>query len=214
MKKNIVILWCIFTFCMLGMIGCGKETTEPVTVPDTVVEETVNHAPTVGETSTETPVEPEEEPAYPYWSELHDFNLDQPVLEADGEIKNLSIQLGNHADELYVTWFSRSGSKGSVTFDTDGLFSGITAKATTTPSSAVPGYYRNSALVSGLEPNTVYTYTVKNGSTGSPSYTYETPDFESTDFTFTIAGDPEIGLGDEDVHDSHRSIWRVVLHRM
>ncbi len=218
MKKNFVILWCILTFCILGIMGCGKETTEPVTVPDTVVEETSNDTPTVGETSAETPVEEPvesgEEPAYPYWSELHDYNSDQPVLEADGEIKNLSIQLGNHANELYVTWFSKSGSKGSVSFDTDGVFSGITAKATTTPSSAVPGYYRNSALVSGLEPNTVYTYTVKNGSSSSPSYTYETPDFESTDFTFTIAGDPEIGLGDEDVHDSHRSIWRVVLNRM
>ena len=221
MKKNFVALLTLIFISCAALCGCGKEETYPVTVPDASVAEAVADIPTVEEAApmkpaTEEPAEeiPAEEPVYPYWSELYDYNQDQPLLEADGDIKNLSLQLGNKADELYVTWFSKSGSKGSVTLDTDGIFSSISAKATTSPSSTVPGYYRNSALISGLKPNTVYTYSVKNGSTHSPSYTYETPDFDSSDFTFTIAGDPEIGLGDEDVHKSHRNIWRTALNRM
>lgn len=223
MKKFIVTFSPILLLSILCMIGCGKEESETITVPNTVVtehssqnpsKEPLPEEPTAEEPTAEEPASGEE-PLYPYWSELHDFNLDQPVLDADGAIKNLTIQLGNKSDELYVTWFSKSGSKGKVSFESDGsFFSSVSAAATTTPSAAVPGYYRNCALVTGLEPNTVYTYSVKNGSSSSPSYTYETPDFESNDLTFTIAGDPEIGLGDEDVHDSHRSIWRVVLNRM
>ena len=113
MKKNVVILWTVLIVCILGIAGCGKDPAESVTVPDTVVEEAVNETPSVSEPITEEPAEESdtEEVIYPYWSELHDYNLDQPVLEADGDIKNLSIQLGNKADELYITWFSKSGSR-------------------------------------------------------------------------------------------------------
>lgn len=226
MKKNWIIIYSLI-FCISAFLfGCGKEETS--TAPDTIVteepaaqnpapEEPVQQEPVPEEPAPEEPVPEEsapEEPAYPYWSELHDYNLDQEVLSQDGEFKNLSIQLGNHPDELYVTWFSKSGSRGKVHFETDGLFANITAKASTEPSISVPGYHRNSALITGLSSNTTYTYYVTNGHSTSPVYTYETKDLTSTDFTFTIAGDPEIGLGDPEVLPGHRSIWRVVLNRM
>lgn len=216
MKKQLIIRLSLLLLLSSCIWGCGKEEPESSTVPDTVVVEP--------EPSPESIVPEEEPPAaeesvsedtvYPYWWELHDYNLDQEVLAADGEIKNLSIQLGNEPDELYITWFSKSSSKGKVKFHKEGFLNDITAKATTEPSISVPGYYRNSALIKGLSSNTTYTYYVKNGDSVSPTYTYVTGDLYSTDFTFTIAGDPEIGLGDADVLDSHRSIWRVVLNRM
>lgn len=226
MKKQMITylsFLLLFSFCTLG---CGKDEPETVTPPDTVVVETepaAEEIPVPEETTppADTPVEipvaensADTETVFPYWWELYDYNLDQELLAADGDIKNLSVQLGNNPDELYLTWFSKSNSRGKVKFESDGLFGHITAKATTEPSISVPGYYRNSALIKGLKSNTSYTYYVKNGRSVSPAYTYVTGDLHSTDFTFTIAGDPEIGLGDPDALSSHRSIWRVILNRM
>lgn len=221
MKKRFITRFSLLFLLSAFTLGCSKEEPQTATVPDTIVEET---APTFEEpvaeitvpeaetTDTQQPETPESAPLY--WSELHDYNLDQELLADDGEIKNLSVQLGNNPDELSITWFSKSDSRGKVIFETDGIFGSLSAKATTEPSIAVPGYYRNSALITGLKSNTTYTYYVKNGSSTSPVYTYQTQDLESTDFTFTIAGDPEIGLGDPEVLPKHRSIWRVVLNRM
>ena len=229
MKKRFIAIPFLILALSLNIWGCGKdEEAESVTVPETIVEETVTEEPVseppaeeepvieepVDESTEETEDPEEEEPEYPYWWDLHDYNLDQEVLAQDGEFKNLTLQPGNKPDELYVTWFSRSSSRGKVTFETDGLFSNITAKANTQGSISVPGYYRNSALITGLESNTTYTYHLSNGGSQSPTYTYETGDLESTDFTFTIAGDPEIGLGDVEELPGHRSVWRVVLNRM
>ena len=230
MKKHFITLFSLLLVLSAHTLGCGKEEPETAAIPDTVVVETqpvTEDVPSPEEEPplTEEPAVSEETPsneelitdnetAYPYWWELHDYNLDQELLVADGEIKNLSIQLGNNPDELYITWFSKSDSRGKVEFETDGLFHDISAKATTEPSISVPGYYRNSALIYGLESNTTYTYHVKNGRSVSPTYTYVTGDLESTDFTFTIAGDPEIGLGDAEVLSGQRSIWRVMLNRM
>ena len=153
MKKRFIAIPVLILTLSLSIFGCGKdEETESVTVPETIVEEVVTEEP-VAETpveeepiiaepveeSTEEPEEPEEEePEYPYWWDLHDYNLDQEVLAQDGEFKNLTLQPGNKPDELYVTWFSRSSSRGKVTFETDGLFSNITAKANTQGSISVP----------------------------------------------------------------------------
>ena len=227
MKKRFITIPILFFALSLCIWGCGKDETESVTEPDIIIEDVVAEAPVIEELVIEEPEieeetteEPgveeseEEEQEYPSWWDLHDYNLDQEVLAQDGEFKNLTLQPGNKPDELYVTWFSKSSSRGKVTFETDGFFSNITAKATTQGSISVPNYYRNSALITGLESNKTYTYHLSNGNSKSPTYTYETGDLESTDFTFTIAGDPEIGLGDPEELPGHRSIWRVVLNRM
>lgn len=229
MKRQITILFMTLLMFSCFIFGCSREEAAPITVPDIATEEVPAeepHSEPVSETPSEipspepvpeTPVteqtsesenDTEETQAYPYWWELHDFNADQEILTQDGEIKNLTLQPGNRPDELYVTWFSRSSSRGKVTFGD------ITVTATTQGSVSVPGYHRNSALVTGLQSNTTYTYQLSNGETYSPTYTYETKDLESTDFTFTIAGDPEIGLGDPEELPGHRSIWKVVLNRM
>lgn len=218
MKKRSYLLMAILLLLISFTYACGKEEVEQITIPDTIVEETpsAEEVP-VPEEPKEEPIEKpveEEIPVYPYWWDLHDYNNDQPVLTPDGEIKNLSIQPGNQPDELYITWFSRSSSKGKVVFESEGFFSTITANATTEPSISVPNYYRNSALIQGLESNTTYTYHVGNGGSKSPDYTYITGDLYSTDFTFTIAGDPQLGHGDQEDLPSQRNVWRLALNRM
>ncbi len=227
MKKHLISLFSLLLILSLTIGGCRKEDAEVITIPETVVEEVPVAEEPVSEPIEEEPIEEvtedatveedaveEEEPEYPYWWDLHDYNLDQEVLTQDGEFKNLSVQIGDTPDSLNITWFSKSSSRGKVTFETEGLFNSISAKAKTEPSVSVPNYYRNSATIEGLKSNTVYTYRLKNGGSESPVYTYETKDLASTDFTFTIAGDPEIGLGDVEELPGHRSIWRVVLNRM
>ena len=229
MKKRLsALLLCLLMIFCITVSGCGNKSSESVTVPETIVDEASTAPPVVEEPDVEqipeeAPVEDseieseiEEEPEYPYWWDLFDYNANYEVLAPDGEFKNLTIQPGNQPDELHITWFSRSSSRGKVHFEPeDGdLFSGISAKATTEGSISVPGYYRNSAVIKGLESNSVYYYTVSNGGNESPVYKYKVKDLDSTDFTFTIAGDPEIGLGDAEELPGHRSIWRVVLNRM
>ena len=171
MKKRFITIPILFFALSLCIWGCGKDETESVAEPEIIIEEVVAEAPVVEESvieepeieeeTTEEPVveeSEEEEPEYPYWWDLYDYNLDQEVLAQDGEFKNLTLQPGNKPDELYVTWFSKSSSRGKVTFETDGFFSNITAKATTQGSVSVPNYYRNSALITGLESNKTYTY--------------------------------------------------------
>ena len=224
MKKQIITLFSLLLMFSIVIFGCGKEEVEPVTVPETVVEEAVAEEEPASEPLVEEPAmedddvnsEEEAEIEYPYWWELYDYNLNQEVLASDGEFKNLTIQPGDEPDQIRITWFSRSSSRGKVKFEPENgsIFNNLSSKATTEASVSVPGYYRNCALIDGLESNTTYYYTLQNGSNESPVYKYKTKDLYSTDFTFTVAGDPEIGLGDADVLSGQRSIWRVILNRM
>ncbi len=217
MKKRILtLLSLLFTTAVL-ITGCKQDESELVTVPDTLVENITSEEkpsfPQIKDDPSKEQDPTDEKQIYPYWWELHDYHLDQQDLASDAAFKNLTIQPGDTPDSLNITWFSQSSSKGNVTFTSD-TAGNISANAVTQPSTSVPGYYRNSAVIKGLSSNTLYRYTLKNGGNTSPVYQYETQDLFSTDFTFTIAGDPEIGLGDEELWDGHRSIWRVVLNRM
>lgn len=217
MRKNLFILTGLIICTAFMTFGCRKEEVTPITVPDVLIEEIPSELPeepTAEAPVTEEPIVKAPDEEYVHWSKLHDYHLDQQDLAADGEFKNLTLQLGSNPDELHITWFSKSGSTGKVKFEAEGMFHDLSAKAETRPSHAVPGYHRNSALIKGLEANTTYTYHLQNGSHKSSNYTYTTSDLYSTDFTFTIAGDAEIGLGDIEEYDSQRSIWRVVLNRM
>ena len=219
MKKNLLLFFCLSVLLSFAASGCGKDDVEPVTVPDTLVEESENteipKEPVVEEQVNEEPVITEPEEIYPYWDEIHDYSADQQVLAADGAIKNLTIQLGSNPEELHITWFSTSGSKGVVNFRKE---SGETLSASvkTQGSISAPNYYRNRAVISGLESNTSYQYQVSNGGNNSPVYSYRTGELYPEEFTFTIASDQEIGIGDIDdgVYEIHSTAWRRSLNRM
>lgn len=105
--------------------------------------------------------------------------------------------------------------KGSVSFVSENGKK-LTASAVTTPSISVPGYYRNRAVVSGMEADTSYTYHVANGREKSPTYSYHTNDPYAENFTFTVVSDQEIGIGDEEdnVLERHGNAWRLSLNRI
>ena len=201
------------------LTGCKKETIEPISIPDTLVEDAEDSS--TPEDTTEIPEietpapEPVPEETYPYWDQIHDYSQDQLALHTEGDIKNLTIQFGNTAEELHITWFSRSGSSGFVNFrDENG--ERLSASVHTQGSISAPNYFRNRATVTGLKSNTTYEYQVGNGSMSSPVYTYTTGELSPSEFSFTIASDQEIGLGDLDdnVYEIHSTAWRNSLNRM
>ena len=118
-------------------------------------------------------------------------------------------------EELHITWFSKSGSRGRVHFKDD-TGETLDVSVSTQGSISVPNYYRNRAVVTGLKSNTTYQYQVGNGFTTSPTYTYTTGKLSPAEFTFTIASDQEIGLGDleDNVYEIHSTDWRLGLNRM
>lgn len=217
MKKRYFILISLLTFFTFAFTGCTQEEATPITIPDTVIEEEPVEEDTITEEEPiiEDPIAEEPAVTYPYWDEIHDYNADQEVLAADGNIKNLTIQLGNTPEELNITWFSKSGSQGTVNFVSD-AGKKLSASVSTNGSISAPGYYRNKATVTGLESNTTYTYQVGNGGTMSPVYSYSTADLYSDNYTFTIVSDQEIGIGDEEdnVLEVHGNAWRLALNRM
>lgn len=219
MKKHKLypILGILTVFMLLA--GCQKEEFEPITIPDTIIENLEEPTPTP---SPEIPIaeatltpEPPSDETYTFWDQIHDYSEDQPTLASDNEIKNLSLQLGNTPEELHITWFSKSGARGHVHFREPSGRS-LTATVTTQGSISVPGYHRNRAVISGLQSNTTYQYQVGNGSSSSPVYSYTTEELYPSDFSFTISSDQEIGLGDLDdnVYEIHSTAWKRSLNRM
>ena len=223
-------LW--FFMVLFLFTACGKENVAPITIPETMIEdaseshceELLTPAETVVPTTTPvvTPVAtPTAEPivtpeeTYAFWDQIHDYSLDQQALTANDELKNLSVQFGNTPEELHITWFSKSGSKGHVNF-TEVTGETLTSSVTTQGSFSVPGYHRNRAVVTGLKPNATYQYQVGNGTAISPIYTYHTGELYPSEFSFTITSDPEIGLGDLDdnVYEIHSTAWKRSLNRM
>ena len=240
MKKTNFCL--LFLLLLIFMTGCGEsnvstptkkpkvtptpeviklpaKTPAPIVTPNITESPTPDETPVVTPTPTETPVmtpAPTETPAGAlHWDEIFDYSQAQPKLTSDGDIKNLSIQFGNTTDTLHITWFSRSGEQGHVNFLSD-TGEVLSSTVSTQGSVSVPNYYRNRAVISGLKPSTHYKYQVGNGDVFSPYYSYITKDPVSSAFSFTIAGDPEIGLGDLDdmVYEIHSNDWRRSLNRM
>ena len=100
-----------------------------------------------------------------------------------------------------ITWLSLSATPGKVQLahksdvpggDFSGVWSGKEYDAVSTP---VPGtnYYSNKATVDVLTYDEDYLYRVGNDGEWSDVYTIETSG--STNFSFLLAGDPQIGAG-------------------
>lgn len=218
---------CLLTVFTL-LTGCRKDEIEPVTIPDTIVDSPEESDPLLSVESETledvTPVEPDPVPEEPdivleevplFWDQIYDYSKDQQALTANNEIKNLSVQLGNNPEELHITWFSKSNARGHVNF-TELIGESLSATVTTQGSISVPGFYRNRAVITGLKSNTSYQYQVGNGTSTSPIYTYTTGELYPSEFSFTIASDQEIGLGDLDdnVYEIHSTAWKRSLNRM
>jgi hypothetical protein len=121
--------------------------------------------------------------------------------EEEPSIKSVSLGIGSNEQQRTITWLSLSATPGKVQLahksdvpggDFSGVWSGKEYDAVSTP---VPGtnYYSNKATVDVLTYDEDYLYRVGNDGEWSDVYTIETSG--STNFSFLLAGDPQIGAG-------------------
>lgn len=130
-------------------------------------------------------------------------------------IRYLSVTAGGAEGEIYLTWFSPSGSAGQVlwtTADDTEFENAAVYSASAAPSQAIEGCYVNRAAVSGLIPGTEYLYQVGNDDAMSPVYAYTAADF-SDNFRFTAVGDAQLGKPMEEL-EGQRITWHKVLNKI
>lgn len=127
-----------------------------------------------------------------------------PVYASDtdgGKADSLVMNVGADETELYLNWYSNSGTTGTVQWAKKAdlaegeefptvckEFTAVTAAASKS------GYYSNKADITGLEANTEYLYRVGHDGGWSQVYEYSTENFDNN-FEFLLAGDPQIGAG-------------------
>lgn len=226
-RRNRTILFRVLLVLLVAAIGFGlwmakkKKTEEEPEVPS------VNTETQAPETPEEPEAEPEPEPPAEITGQeseeekqrkreeaLASYVTDYtsaPLLNTTG-IQYLSIQVGNTQTELNFTWHSKSSAAGKVVWTNQDTQETKSFTASVAASSTNPGYYVNRATVTGLTPNTNYSYQVGNDAAWSPSYTYKSPAFEDN-FTFVVTADAQIGRYEES-RDKDIEMWDKAVTRI
>ncbi len=115
-------------------------------------------------------------------------------------VSDLVLNIGSDASERNVTWYSDDSAAGTVQLAkksdfVNGEFPTNYQEFQATTSTSSEGLTINKATITGLEENTEYVYRVGTQDGWSPIYSLQTLNF-SGDFSFLLAGDPQIGSGD------------------
>lgn len=120
---------------------------------------------------------------------------------ADASIKSINLGVGASEKQRTITWLSLSSTPGKVQLahksdvPTGNFTDGWVGQEYVAESAPVPGtnYYSNKVTVDVLTNNEEYLYRVGNDSEWSDVYSIKTQG--PTDFSFLLAGDPQIGAG-------------------
>lgn len=120
-----------------------------------------------------------------------------PEPEAGSIQTNAILTIGKDPSERNFTWYSNTNVPGKFEFkeaNVDKDFTGATVlDANVIEKVNKKGFSSNSVTLEGLKPNTEYMYRYSNGETVSEVVNFKTQGTE--DFSFFIAGDPQIGSG-------------------
>lgn len=123
----------------------------------------------------------------------------EPVESTGGAATISDIVLGVGADESArnLSWYSSADTAQvaqvapSSTL-VDGAFPQTATTVAATGAMTTSGEYNRFATLSGLQPNTVYSYRVGSEGNWSATYSFRTQSFDG-DFDFIFVGDPQIG---------------------
>ncbi len=130
--------------------------------------------------------------------EMSSLTLEEKVQVDPGALtqKSISLTVGADSTSRNITWYANSDKQGTVQYAPK---SGETFPAQYEEAAAKvqaandSGFYSNQATMTGLAPNTEYVYRLVNESTVSEVYSFKTGG--TGDFSFLLAGDPQIGAG-------------------
>uniref|UniRef100_UPI0039845DB9 metallophosphoesterase n=1 Tax=Peptoniphilus harei TaxID=54005 RepID=UPI0039845DB9 len=112
-------------------------------------------------------------------------------------LTNYILTIGKDGTERNFTWYANTTVPGKFEFkeaNVDKDFTGATVlDANVIEKVNKKGFSSNSVTLEGLKPNTEYMYRYSNGETVSEVVNFKTQG--TGDFSFFIAGDPQIGSG-------------------
>lgn len=155
-------------------------------------------------------------------------NETDPVFETEGfDVDSLTLQPGETTESINLNWYAPEGTKNAVV-----KFEGLeevnaAVSELTTPTKLDESKYTDTgkmvceATVSGLAPDTEYSYQISNdgGATWSQEYTYTTPEADS--FTFAFTSDPQIkedqstdGKGWQPSDDTNQTGWATMMEKI
>lgn len=115
-------------------------------------------------------------------------------------VSDVVLNIGSNSSQRNITWYSEDAKAGTVQLAKKSDFvngefptqyQSFKAKATLSSDGLLTV---NKATISDLEENTAYVYRVGTEDGWSPIYSLDTMSFEG-DFSFLLAGDPQIGSG-------------------
>ena len=114
-------------------------------------------------------------------------------------VSDVVLNIGSTSSERNVVWYSDDATAGKVQLAkksdfVNGEFPSNCQEFSATLSNSGDGLYINKATITGLEENSEYVYRVGTPDGWSPVYSLNTLNF-SGDFSFLLAGDPQIGSG-------------------
>lgn len=106
-----------------------------------------------------------------------------------GSIKDAmpNVTVGKDETEIYITWSTSAEPKGKVKLTENGNTTVIDAYEYA-PSATQANKYNNRVKITGLKPNTEYTYCVGNDDEWSDNFTFKTSDFDNN-FNFVHISD-------------------------
>lgn len=142
------------------------------------------------------------------------------------DVDSLTLQPGETTESVNLNWYAPDGTTGAVVKFGDQTFD-ATVRELTAPTKLDTGKYTDTgkmvceATVSGLNPNTDYTYQISNdgGNTWSQEYKYHTPAADS--FIFAFTSDPQIK--EDRSHDdqgwnssdgTHQTGWATMMEKI
>lgn len=132
--------------------------------------------------------------------EMSDFSLvkkDEPTQKA------VSLTVGADETSRNITWYFNGEDAGKVQYavkNGDEFPAQYQSADATAAATNDAGFYSNQAILANLAPNTEYVYRLVNGETISDIYSFKTGN--GGDFSFLLAGDPQIGSSGNVTNDT------------
>ncbi|MBU4336524.1 MAG: metallophosphoesterase family protein [Actinobacteria bacterium] len=112
-------------------------------------------------------------------------------------VSDLVLGVGSTESERNLSWYSSADTTqvaqvAPTSTLVDGVFPDSATTVVASGAATTSGEYNRFATLSGLNPDTEYSYRVGSDSGWSSTYTFATQSFDG-DFTFLFFGDPQIG---------------------
>lgn len=130
-----------------------------------------------------------------------------PAIAAEPAQTDIALSVGSDESQLNIAWYSTSAQTGQVLLwhgAEERRFASVATKAKD------GDYYSHKTTLTGLLPDTEYTYQLVNEAECSPVYSFRTA--ASGAFSFAFAGDPQLGKGSDTGKD--RMGWALALQRV